>query len=76
MDGHDDGRECGHGSNLSQCECDEMCKEQNCARSWCALSVGVLVSVLFVQCHASGEVRCGVVISVVIGIVPPTVGQQ
>ena len=34
----------------------------------CAHSVNVLVSVLNVQCHASGEVRCSVVISVVIGI--------
>ena len=34
----------------------------------CAHSVNVLVSVLNVQCHASGEVRCSVVISVVINI--------
>ena len=33
-----------------------------------ARSVDVPVSVLNVQCHASGEVRCSVVISVVIGI--------
>ena len=34
MDGHDDGREwCGQGSNLSQCECDEMCKEQDYVRT-------------------------------------------
>ena len=36
--------------------------------SACAHSVNVLVSVLNVQCHACGEVRCSVVISVVIGI--------
>ena len=42
--------------NLSQCECDEMCKEQDtCARS-------------VVQCDSSGEVRCGIVLSVVISI--------
>ena len=34
----------------------------------CARSVDVLVSVLNVKCHASGEVQCNVVISVVIGI--------
>ena len=34
-------------------------KEQDCARSWCALSMDVLVSVLDVQCYASGE-KCGV----------------
>ena len=43
-------------------------KEQDCARSGCALSVDVLVSVLDGQCYASGEVRCSVVISVVISI--------
>ena len=34
----------------------------------CVHSVDILVSVLNVQCHGSGEVRCGVVISVVISI--------
>ena len=34
----------------------------------CVHSVDVLVSVLNVQCHASGSVRCSVVISDVIGI--------
>ena len=34
----------------------------------CAHSVNVLVGVLNVRCHASSEVRCSVVISVVIGI--------
>ena len=43
-------------------------KEQDWSRSGCALSVDVLVSVLNVQCPASGEVRCSVVISVVISI--------
>ena len=57
--------ECGQGSNVSV---DEVSTEKDCVRSWCALSVDVLVSVLNVQCHASGEVRCSVVISVVIGI--------
>ena len=33
MDDHDDGVKCGQGSNFSQCECDEMCTEQDCARS-------------------------------------------
>ena len=47
---------------------DEVFTEQDCARSRCALSVDVLVSVLRVQGHASGEVLCSVVISVVIGI--------
>ena len=45
-----------------------MCKDPDCARSRCALSVDVLVSVLDVQCYASGEVRFSVVISVVISI--------
>ena len=36
-------------------------------RTTCARSVGLFVSVLDVQCYASGEVRCGVV-SVVISI--------
>ena len=44
--------------NLSQeCECDELCAR---TRTTCARSV--------VQCYASGEVRCGIVLSVVIGI--------
>ena len=34
----------------------------------CALSVNVLVGVLNVQSHASGEVQCSVVLSVVIDI--------
>ena len=42
---------------------DEVFTEQDCAHS-----VDVLVSVLRVQSHASGEVLCSVVISVVIGI--------
>ena len=44
--------------NLSQeCECDELCAR---TRTTCARSV--------VQCYASGEVRCGIVLSVVISI--------
>ena len=46
---------CGQDSNLSQCECDEMCKEQDYVRT-------------VVQCYASGEVRSGIVLSVVISI--------
>ena len=34
----------------------------------CAHSVNVLVGVLNVQCHGSGEMRCSVVISVVIDV--------
>ena len=44
------------------------CARNKTVHDQCALSVDVLVSVLNVQCHASGEVRCSVVISVVIGI--------
>ena len=44
-----------------------MCEADETMRA-CAHSVNVLVGVLNVQCHASGEVRCSVVISVVIGI--------
>ena len=33
MDDHDDGVKCGQGSNLCQCECDEMCKEQDYVRT-------------------------------------------
>ena len=51
--------ECGQGSNLSQSEYGwSVHKEQDCARSWCALSVDVLVSVLNVQCSATQAVKC------------------
>ena len=45
---------------------DEVCEVDETMRA-CAHSVNVLVGVLIVKCHASGEVRCIVVISVVIG---------
>ena len=46
-----------------------MCTRNKTVRAHdAALSVDVLVRVLDVQCDASGEVRCSVVISVVIGV--------
>ena len=46
---------------------DEMCEADETMRA-CAHSVNVLVGVHVVKRHASGEVRCNVVISVVIGV--------
>ena len=54
----------GHDANVSMDKMYEACETMR-AR---AHSVNVLVSVLNVQCHASGEVRCSVFISVVFGI--------
>ena len=44
-----------------------MCEADETMRA-CAHSVNVLVGVHVVKRHASGEVRCNVVISVVIGV--------
>ena len=46
---------------------DEMCEADETMRA-CAHSVNVLVGVHVVKRHAIGEVRCNVVISVVIGV--------
>ena len=50
MDGHADGMKCGEGSNLSQCECDEMCQEQD-LRAHAQL------------CSATQAVKCAVALS-------------
>ena len=64
MDDHGDGVKCGQGSNLSQCECDEMYKKM---RHY-VHSVDVLVGVHVVKRHAIVDVQCVLVIRVVIGI--------
>ena len=46
MDDHDDGVKCGQGSNLSQCECDEMCKEPSLMCFVVQLSTSSLVFTL------------------------------
>ena len=40
MDDHDDGVKCGQGSNLSQCECDEMCKAGETLRAFSGRTCG------------------------------------
>ena len=56
---------CGQGSNLSQCECDEMCKGN---KTTCARSVELFVDVHEVKRHAIVDVLCRPVVNVVIGV--------
>ena len=64
MDDHGDGVKCGQVQDLSQCECDEMCKEQDYVRT---LS-GTVCDVHVVKRHAIVDVQCHAVVNVVIGV--------
>ena len=65
MGDHGDGVKCGQDSNLSQCECDEMCTRSETMR---ARSVELFVGVHVVKRHAIVDVLCGPVVNVVIGV--------
>ena len=60
MGDHGDGVKCGQDSNLSQCECDEMCTRSETMR---ARSVELFVGVHVVKRHAIVDVLCGPVVA-------------